>query len=143
MVLDVAHNEQALVSLKKRLRARLLAKDAKRLALFSMLEGKPLEQAITLLKDDFFAWFLSECDDKRALKPSFIAEKLHDQGVHMISVSKNFSQAFARLRQMCQPGDEIIVFGSFVSVSALLPKVSRLASKSNNQSFVQTESDDG
>jgi folylpolyglutamate synthase/dihydropteroate synthase len=49
----------------------------------------------------------------------------------MISVSKNFTQAFARLRQMCQPGDEIIIFGSFVCVSALITKVSRLGTAVN------------
>ncbi len=140
---DVAHNEQALQALLTRLQAQPLKEGAKRVALFSMLDGKPLEQTVSLLKDEFFAWFLAESSDARALKPSFIAEKLHAQGIHMISVSKNFTQAYARLRQMCQPGDQIIVFGSFVAVSALLPKVSRLASKFENKPEQGMEHKDG
>ncbi len=142
IVFDVAHNEQALNGLKQRLSERPLGiqgqglsgekgDEAKRIAVFTMLKDKPLEYCINLFKDDFFAWFLAEVDDERAFKPSFIAEKLHDQGVHMISVSKNFTQAFARLRQMCQTGDEIIIFGSFVSVTALIEKVSKLATPVN------------
>ena len=128
---DVAHNEQALQSLHQRLSVMPLAQGAKRIALFTMLNDKPLEYCINLFKEDFFAWFLAEVDDVRAIKPVFIAEKLHNQGVHMISVSKNFTQAFARLRQMCQAGDEIIIFGSFVGVSALLEKVEKLAKPIN------------
>ena len=137
IIFDVAHNEQALQSLKQRLTDNPLSLSSsecdapKRIALFTMLNDKPLEYCIELMKDEFFAWFLAEVDDKRALKPPYIAKKLHEQGVNMISVSKNFSQAFARLRQMCQPGDEIIIFGSFVCVTALIEKVSKLATPVN------------
>lgn len=137
VIFDVAHNAQALDALKFRIQHRQLGSagsagdPAKRVAVFSMLNDKPIDYCIELFKDDFFAWFLAEVDDERAFKPSIIAEKLHNHGVHMISVSKNFTQAFARLRQMCQPGDEIIIFGSFVSVSALIKKVSRLGTVVN------------
>ncbi|NRA42101.1 MAG: bifunctional folylpolyglutamate synthase/dihydrofolate synthase [Pseudomonadales bacterium] len=129
-VFDVAHNLDAVALLQRRLQQRKLAAGAKRIALFAMLSDKPLSASIACLKDTFFAWFLAELDDPRAFKASDVAAELHQHGVHMISVSKNVSQAVARLRQMTQAGDEIVVFGSFVTVAAALNKLQKYADHS-------------
>jgi len=137
IIFDVAHNEAALAQLQKRISAKPLVKvgpdEPKRVALFAMFDDKPLDRCIEIFKDEFFAWFLAEDKHPRAIAPSDIAARLHQHGINMISVSKNFTQAFARLRQICQPGDQIIVFGSFLPVGALLNKVESLADKTQDE----------
>ena len=39
----------------------------------------------------------------------------------MVSASKNLKQAMARVQQIVEPGDSVFVFGSFYTVSEVLP----------------------
>lgn len=122
--LDVAHNAAAVKQLKARLDAHPLQEGAKRIAVFNMLKDKAIDDVIDTLKDDITAWFLVELDHPRAFAASDVAANLHEQGVHMISVSKNLAQALGRVGQFAQAGDQILIFGSFVIVGQALERLS-------------------
>jgi dihydrofolate synthase/folylpolyglutamate synthase len=125
-ILDVAHNTQAVDMLKARLSRLSLAKHGKRIAVFGMLADKDVEQIVTSLLNDFDAWFLGELDTPRACKTEVIASLLQSHQQYKVSCSKNIRQAYARAMSVCQPGDQIIAFGSFYVVSELLLKLSKL-----------------
>ncbi|CAA0091024.1 Dihydrofolate synthase/folylpolyglutamate synthase [BD1-7 clade bacterium] len=123
VVADVAHNPQSAELLHQRLSQLPLKDGAKRIAVFTMLNDKDMNAVIDCLKDDFKAWFTAELDNPRARLASDVANAIHNRGIHMISVSKNLRQAFARARSLCQPDDQIVIFGSFFVVAELLPKL--------------------
>lgn len=122
---DVAHNIQAVSLLKQRLQNYPLAEGGKRIAIFNMFVDKDADSVIDLVKDDMTAWFIAEDGNPRAFTGRDMAAKLHDHGIHMISVSKNAKQALARVTMFCQPGDQVIIFGSFMLASSLLNKLNR------------------
>lgn len=127
IVMDVAHNPQAVALLKQRLNEQMpLAQGQKRIAVFAMLADKDIEATVALLKDDFTAWFLADLKHPRAIAASDMAAKVHQQGIHMISVSKNIRQAYARAKSLCVAGDQIVVFGSFFTVAEILKKFKRV-----------------
>lgn len=123
--LDVAHNPQAATMLHQRLQAWPLAEGNKRLAVFNIARDKDAAEVIRLLKADFAAWFLFTIDNPRLYNPTDLAATVHQQGINMISVSKNARQALARARSMCNPSDQIVIFGSFFVVAELLPRFQR------------------
>lgn len=127
--LDVAHNPEALQLLKKRLEYHPLPEGKKRLAIFTMFANKDVDTAVEMMKDQFKAWFIAESDNNRVVGAHVLAEKLHQQGINMVSVSKNLSQALARVNMMVEPGDQVVLFGSFEVASALLPKLERISKK--------------
>ncbi|NRB41721.1 MAG: bifunctional folylpolyglutamate synthase/dihydrofolate synthase [Pseudomonadales bacterium] len=127
IILDVAHNVQAVALLKQRLNTLLpLPEGKKRIAVFAMLEGKDVSETVALLKDDVKAWFVADLKHERAISASDLAAQIHEQGIHMISVSKNIRQAFARAKTLCEAGDQIVVLGSFFTVAEVLPRLQRL-----------------
>ena len=125
IILDVAHNVQAVSLLKTRLQKLPLHEDGKRLAVFNMLSDKDFRSVIANMKDVVDGWFLGELDHPRALKVQVVADVLSESGEHKISCSRNIRQAFARAMSVCRPGDQLVVFGSFYVVSELLPRLSQ------------------
>jgi folylpolyglutamate synthase/dihydropteroate synthase len=81
------------------------------------------------MKAEFNAWFLAESDNNRVTEARVLAEKIHQQGIHMISVSKNLKQAFARVRMLAEAGDQVVLFGSFEIAAELLSKLESLQSQ--------------
>jgi dihydrofolate synthase/folylpolyglutamate synthase len=127
--LDVAHNPEAVALLCQRLQAFPLADGAKRLAVFTLFNNKDADAVIGLMKAEFNAWFLAESDNNRVTEARVLAEKIHQQGIHMISVSKNLKQAFARVRMLAEAGDQVVLFGSFEIAAELLSKLESLQSQ--------------
>jgi len=122
IVVDVAHNPAGARYLYRHLQARPAA--GKTLAVFTMLADKDLDASITAIKSLITAWFVAEMPGVARARPARdVADALFRQGIHMISVSKNLRQAFARARILAQPGDRIVIFGSFHVAAELLPRV--------------------
>ena len=126
VVLDVAHNPQAIDLLKQRLQDQLpLAEGAKRIAVFAMLADKDANTVISCLKDEINAWFVGDLSHERGMPAEAMAALLYEQDIKMVSVNKNIRQAYARARSLCNAGDQIVVLGSFFTVAALLPKLQK------------------
>lgn len=125
IILDVAHNVQAVELLQSRLRALPLPPDGKRVAVFNMLVDKDVSSIIKLLSHDFAAWFLGDIDNPRAGRIDDLSKMLYENGQSKVSCSKNIRQAYARALSVCQPGDQIVAFGSFYVVSELLSRLKK------------------
>jgi len=126
IILDVAHNTQAITLLKKRLQMLPKPAASKRIAVFNMLQDKDIDGAVSALHDVFDAWFLGELDTPRAIACEELANKLQALGQAKVSQSKNIRQAFARAMSICQPGDQIVAMGSFYVVAEMLKKLETL-----------------
>ena len=128
IILDVSHNPAA---------ARALAANLARLepvsrccALFAVMADKDIGAMVEPLKPAFDAWFLGDLNDNPRAKPARdLAPLLHEQGIHMISVSKNMRQAFARAVSLLEPGQRLVVFGSVFTVAEIKSILDRKLSR--------------
>lgn len=126
IIVDVAHNPAGARFLCQQLQARPAA--GRTLAVFTMLADKDLTGSIEEMKPAVTAWFVAELPGVVRARPARdVADALFRAGIHMISVSKNLKQAFARSKMLAQPGDRIVLFGSFHVAGELLPRLQRQA----------------
>lgn len=120
-VLDVAHNPAAVVSLFEYLQSGFC--NGRKIAVFSAMQDKDLSTMLAMAVPHVDAWMLADQPrNGRAATASHVMSVLNDLDVAMISCSKNLRQALARAQQLAAPGDTIVVFGSFTTVAAVLPK---------------------
>lgn len=122
IIVDVAHNPAGARYLCRHLQARPAT--GRTLAVFTMLADKDLDASIDAMKALVTAWFVAELPGVARARPARdVADALFRHGIHMISVSKNLRQALGRARMLAQPGDRIVIFGSFHVAAELLPRV--------------------
>lgn len=120
-VLDVAHNPASVKALLEYLQSSCC--NGRNIAVFSAMQDKDIEKMVSPLIKSMDAWMLADQPgNARAASAQDIMAVLADAGVEMISCSKNLRQAFARAQQLAAPGDNVVVFGSFTTVAAVLPK---------------------
>ena len=120
LVLDVAHNPQAAQNL-----ATSLANEAcegKTIAVLAMLGDKDYRQVITVLSTSFSHWMLASSEGARGLSSRELADQVASHGVasKCVSIHETPLQAFTQAIAMATKQDRIIVFGSFVTVGAVL-----------------------
>jgi dihydrofolate synthase/folylpolyglutamate synthase len=132
IIVDVAHNPAGARFLCGQLQATPAA--GRTLAVFTMLADKDLAGSIEEMKPAISAWFVAELPGVARARPARdVADALFKAGIHMISVSKNLKQAFARAKMLAQPGDRIVLFGSFHVAGELLPRLQRQTYSNLNQ----------
>ncbi|WP_116363973.1 bifunctional folylpolyglutamate synthase/dihydrofolate synthase [Parahaliea mediterranea] len=123
-LLDVAHNPQSVEKLVEYIDASPC--NGKTIALFSAMKDKDLTAMLAQTSGRFAAWFLADQpDNPRAEKAARLGDLLREQGEFMISVSKNLRQALRRAQSVMTEGDRLVVFGSFVTVAAVMPLLDR------------------
>jgi dihydrofolate synthase/folylpolyglutamate synthase len=120
LILDVAHNPQAAQNL-----ASTLANEAcvgKTIAVLAMLGDKDYQQVIAALSASFDYWMLASSDGARGLSSLELASQTARHGVASDHVATHDTpvQAFNQAIEMASQTDRIIVFGSFVTVGAVL-----------------------
>ena len=119
VVMDVAHNPAAVHKLHEHLISNPC--EGRTIALFNAMSDKDLHGMIRACGEGFDAWFLADLPGvARAARASDLAAIVHESGGHMISVSKNVTQAWRRVFTLLQTGDRLVVFGSFFTVAAAL-----------------------
>lgn len=114
--LDVAHNEPAAVHLCQNLSARAI--NGKRIAVVGMLKDKDIESVLSVVKDSFDAFYVSSLGTVRGEKASRLYNYLHDT-LHKKEVFsfEDVKSALISAYNKARCDDEIVVFGSFVTVS--------------------------
>ena len=121
IIVDVAHNPQSARYLATQLSA-LKPRYGKVVALAGMLKDKDMVQALAPLTSVIDQWHLSSLPGSRGASAAQLSAAL----VSAASVQPDYQQyhdvttAFSKLLSKLQDDDLLIIFGSFVTVSAVL-----------------------
>ena len=120
LILDVAHNPQAAQHLAATLDKEVC--EGKTIAVLAMLGDKDYQQVIKVLSTSFTHWMLASSEGVRGLSSLELANQLALNGVASNSVIEHDTplHAFTHAVTMASKQDRIVVFGSFVTVGAVL-----------------------
>ena len=118
--LDVGHNPHAAVVLAKNVSN--LPKGGKTLAVFGMLADKDMKEVIALMQDQIDQWYIATLPPPRAASAELLRTTMLEAGVKdgKIKVFDTIETALVNAQQEADSKDKIIVFGSFVTVTATL-----------------------
>ncbi|MBF0254980.1 MAG: bifunctional tetrahydrofolate synthase/dihydrofolate synthase [Gammaproteobacteria bacterium] len=117
LVLDVAHNPEG----ARALAAALLQmpQQGRNLAVFGLLQDKDAEQVVAPLLALVDSWYLGRPASPRGREPASLAPILQRLGAEVFC-HDSLVQAYHQCRAQAQPGDRILVFGSFYTVSEVM-----------------------
>ena len=122
VLLDVAHNPQAVAILAGHLRQHFSG--IKIRAIFSVMRDKDIAGMIQLISDVVDSWYLAPLQMPRAAAPEELSEILHNEGINRVQQGfTNVTDACRAARQDSDTGDLLLVFGSFFLVSDYLAQV--------------------
>lgn len=118
IVVDVAHNVQS----ARRLLAFLQAKYAGCIirAVFSALADKAISQMVSILSPVVQEWHLACVEDKRAAGKEQLLAACSDYPSRRVLWYNSVFSAFIGAKTRSQTGEIVVVFGSFLTVSAVL-----------------------
>jgi len=119
LVLDVAHNREAATLLVENLRS--LPVKGKTHVLIGMLRDKnhsSIFAELTAIADE---WHIVTLDNPRGADSHFLAEVLKElSGEETIRCHDDVASALAMIRGIVDPGDRIVITGSFLTVGAAI-----------------------
>ncbi len=124
VVLDVAHNAQAVRTLAECLRR--LPVPGRTLAVFGMLKDKDIAACAAAIRDLVDGWYLADLASQRSASAAELAEILRAVGVGgerggvPLATFGDPVTAFAAARRAAQDEDRIVAFGSFYLVGDIL-----------------------
>jgi len=122
IVADVAHNMDAAINLFNFI--NMSKKSGKVYAVFSVLKDKDVEQILMPFINIVDEWFISEINDSRSQKIDVITNTLKKYNKQVV-VNKfdNLLQAYNNVSKKCGLNDNIIIYGSFFTVSETMNEV--------------------
>ncbi|WP_322628072.1 folylpolyglutamate synthase/dihydrofolate synthase family protein [Halothiobacillus sp.] len=130
VTLDVAHNEDSLTALLENIsKNSMLCDGCKRYAVFSALADKPIEAMVALGMPLFDAWFLAELDGARAASGERLRTAVVSMGGEGVFNEKGIVHAYNQALARSAAGDQIVIFGSFLTVSRIRPELSRTGAR--------------
>ncbi|MCR5537626.1 MAG: bifunctional folylpolyglutamate synthase/dihydrofolate synthase [Succinivibrio sp.] len=116
IILDVAHNVPAAVHLRSELQHRAL--NGRRFACVGMLKDKDIEGVMQVMSDCFERFYLVTLHTERGALATRLGEALKQQGYSgSLKTYQEFNAALRDAVTALNPEDELIIFGSFVTVS--------------------------
>jgi len=119
VILDVAHNPHAARALAANLAS--MPAGGRTLAVFSMLKDKDINGVVAAVKAHVAHWFLASAGGARGASAAFLAAALARAGV--TAPADEFPDVVAAWHAACESAadnDKIIVFGSFLTVAAVM-----------------------
>ncbi|MDP6399657.1 MAG: bifunctional tetrahydrofolate synthase/dihydrofolate synthase [Arenicellales bacterium] len=117
-IFDVAHNTSAVIELADTLRRKPVV--GRTIAVFSILADKELATILATMADLISLWFITRVDNDRATSLTTLAAALSRNGNCSWQSCPEPVSAYQRALRTAQPGDRIVVFGSFYLVGAIL-----------------------
>jgi len=120
LIVDVAHNEPAVVMLVDKLRSEPVT--GRTLVVLAMLADKDIKAVVNCLQTIAQQWLLPQISGQRALPPQQLQQLLLENGVaaENICCYAAVKDAVSDALQQAQEDDRIVVLGSFVTAAALL-----------------------
>ena len=116
VVADVAHNADAAINLFNFVRTT--KQSGKVYAVFSILKSKDIQQVLLPFVKIVDEWFISEINDAGAQKIDVITSSLKKYKKKIvINKFDTLSQAYKNAYKKCNLNDNIIIYGSFFTVS--------------------------
>ncbi len=117
-ILDVAHNPQAAAELAQNL-TRLPAQ-GRTLAVFALLADKDVAGIVQPLSAHIDHWFVAGLGGSRPSVAEETARQLEEVGIHSVECGPTIPSLLAEARRRADPGDRIVIFGSFYTVAEAL-----------------------
>jgi dihydrofolate synthase/folylpolyglutamate synthase len=126
-VLDVAHNEAAVLNLADFLRKRC---PGRRLAVFAALSDKDIHAMIRSCRGCFDGWYVCGLPGvSRAAPAQDTATVLRGEDERISGVCDNPQEAVKLALNDLDPGETLAVFGSFYTVAGVLSELEQMRSK--------------
>jgi dihydrofolate synthase / folylpolyglutamate synthase len=118
-VFDVSHNPDAARVLAENLLAYPVP--GRTLAVMGMFKDKAVEEVARALQGRFMHWYLGGLEGPRGQDAAALASRVRGVSPEAsLSEFPSVADAYAAARSAAQPGDRIVVFGSFQTVAAAL-----------------------
>lgn len=122
LLLDVSHNPQAVGVLAHYLETHAIK--GKTRAILGMMRDKDIGQSLAALKTLVDHWYLIDLPGPRGASSARLDEELQRLDIHVPVVQfTNASAALHMAQQQASPDDRIVVFGSFVTVGAIMAQL--------------------
>lgn len=119
ILLDVGHNPEAVETLVEYLRQNFPNRRIH--AIFSMMKDKAIAEVLKIMTPVVYDWFFAPLTNARAASETLMAEIFSQQGIGNVRFGyTGFLDAFKAAKQLAEPGDLLLVFGSFFLVSDCL-----------------------
>jgi dihydrofolate synthase/folylpolyglutamate synthase len=119
IVLDVAHNPQAVAGLADKLGD--LAFSAQTIAVLGMLGDKDIAGSLAPLAGKVDHWLLADLEVPRGASSAVLAASVHGAALGgSVEQFASPAEAFARSAELAGENDRILVFGSFYTVAAVM-----------------------
>jgi dihydrofolate synthase / folylpolyglutamate synthase len=119
IVLDVAHNRQAVEGLREHL--ELHPPGGRVLAVFGLLGDKDAAAVAGVMRDTISGWYLMDLPGDRGRASSDLAATLRESGIAVpIHTHPDFAEAYADALSAARDDDLILIFGSFLVVGEAL-----------------------
>ena len=120
IVMDVAHNVQAVGVLAENLSN--MGYFPETWAVFAMLSDKDVEGVAERLRGRVDHWLLAGLDGPRGMPAETLAQRIRQVvGDTDLRLFDSPAEAFSAAREGASEDDRIVVFGSFLTVAAVLP----------------------
>lgn len=122
VVLDVAHNPQAMLGLAENLDA--MGAFEKTIAVVGMLADKDISGALSALAGKIDVWLLASLDVPRGAPASVLSAVVAEGGLGgRIECFASPDEAFKRAAKLAGENDRILSFGSFYTVAAVMSAI--------------------
>ncbi len=122
-ILDVGHNPHAALVLAQNVRD--LKTEGRTIAVFGMLADKDMLDVVKIMSPVIDEWFITGLPGPRGADSQTLSRVMLEAGVEVdkMHVYDGVDQALNSARQATAIADTIIIFGSFVTVTAALPHI--------------------
>ncbi|MCC2624951.1 MAG: hypothetical protein K0R14_824 [Burkholderiales bacterium] len=116
IILDVAHNEEAVSQMLKNMLKLPFVKH--NYAVFGMASDKDIPAVIALAKEQFNQWFIAPINSKRSINNDELIQIMQNNGIakNRILAFETISKALTHAKSISRNDDRIVCFGSFLVV---------------------------
>ncbi|WP_456380430.1 bifunctional tetrahydrofolate synthase/dihydrofolate synthase [Thiolapillus sp.] len=118
-ILDVAHNPHAVAALQLRLQENPVS--GRTLAVLGMLRDKDVAAVLALMQERVQKWHFATIEDSRGMTAKALAGKAREMSRRLpLETHESIEKAMQAVAGEVDPGDRVVVFGSFFTVADAL-----------------------